>query len=86
MERRPSKEELAAALAAAGSAHHDYEIHFLGGERDEQWPGWYAAYVLGRLGDFTSAARLSNWLGSVPSGDDWPRDAAAFVLARIDGA
>ena len=59
MSSDPTKEVLEQALAAAGKAHHDYETNILGGVRDEQWPGWYAAYVLGRLGDFTSPSQLS---------------------------
>ena len=49
---RPTVQELEQALAAAGFAHHEFETRFLAGVRDEMWPGWYAAYVLGRLGDF----------------------------------
>jgi hypothetical protein len=79
----PTHEELTAALASAGAAHHDYESRFLGGERDEQWPGWYSAYVLGRLGDFTSPSALSSWLKSAPSEGEWSIDAASFVLAQI---
>ena len=75
-------EDLTAALAAAGSAHHDYESRFLGGVRDEQWPGWYAAYVLGRLGDFVTPTELSGWLEAAPLGGDWSSDAAAFVLEQ----
>lgn len=47
-----SQEDLERALSAAGAAHHDYEQKTLNGVRDELWPGFYAAYVLGRLGDF----------------------------------
>ncbi len=47
----PTEQQLSETLTAAGSAHHDYESNFLGGARDEQWAGWYSAYVLGRLGD-----------------------------------
>ena len=47
----PAQNELAQALAAAGTSHHDYEQTILNGERDEQWSGFYAAYTLGRLGD-----------------------------------
>jgi hypothetical protein len=79
----PSHQELSAALAAAGAAHHDYETRYLRGERDEQWPGWYAAYVLGRLGDFTSATTLSYWLESAPSEGEWSEEAASYVLSRI---
>ena len=80
----PSQEELASALASAGAAHHDYEVRFLGGVGDEQWPGWYAAYVLGRLGDFTSPTTLSRWLAEAPLGGEWAQDAASFVVARIE--
>lgn len=79
----PTHDELTAALAAAGAAHHDYESRFLGGERDEQWPGWYAAYVLGRVGDFTTPTALSSWLESATSEGEWAHDAATFVIAQI---
>lgn len=42
-----TEQQLRDALSAAGGAHHDYETNFLRGTRDEQWAGWYAAYVLG---------------------------------------
>lgn len=80
----PSQEVLAAALASAGAAHHDYESRFLGGDRDAQWSGWYAAYVLGRLDDFTSPTALVTWLESAPSDGEWSQDAASFVLAQIE--
>ena len=79
----PSLEALASALIAAGSAHHESERRFLDGERDEQWPGWYAAYVLGRLGDFTSPSDLSTWLEAAPLADDWAPGAAEYVLDRL---
>ena len=81
----PSKDELAAALKAAGAAHHDYESNALSGEPDEHWPGWYAAYVLGRLGDFTTPTKLASWLADAPADEDWARSAADHVgecLAR----
>ena len=78
-----SHEDLARALSAAGSAHHDYESVFLKGERDEMWPGFYAAYALGRVGDFTSATKLTELLESAPSSDDWAESAAEHVLKEI---
>ena len=33
-------------LADAGAAHGDYEATVLGGVYDENWSGWYAAYLL----------------------------------------
>jgi hypothetical protein len=40
-------EDLAALLKEAERAHADYE-HELG-RRDEDWPTWYAGYILDRL-------------------------------------
>ena len=79
---KPDKGDIVAALRAAGAAHHDYESNVLNGQRDAQWAGWYAAYALGRLGDFTTPARLTAWLESA-SGGDWPEVAADAVLARL---
>jgi len=76
----PDRQQLAAALEAAGAAHHDYETNLLGGTRDEQWAGWYAGYVLGRLGDFTSPTRLTRLLAEASGGGDWATVAADHVL------
>ncbi len=83
MSTKPTREMLEQALAAAGKAHHDYETNILAGVRDEHWPGWYAAYALGRLGDFTSPTQLSEWLAAAPSGDSWATSAAVFVLSQL---
>ncbi len=80
---QPSRVELAQALADAGNVHHDYERMFLCGSRDEQWPGFYAAYALGRLGDFVEASTLTSWLEESPAGDAWPTSAAVYVLERM---
>ena len=40
-------EQLAALLREAESAHAEYERGL--GQRDEDWPSWYADYILGRL-------------------------------------
>ena len=79
----PSREDLRKALAAAGPVHHEYEQNFLGGARDEQWAGWYAAYVLGRLGDFAAPTSLTRWLEEAPGEDDWATGAAAHVARRM---
>ncbi len=82
----PTHEQLREALSAAGSAHHEYESNFLSGARDEQWAGWYSAYVLGRLGDFTTPTLLTRWLEEAPGEGDWPRNAAAHVHSKIGAA
>ncbi len=79
----PSRERLREALSAAAGAHHDYEQGALGGQRDAQWSGFYAAYVLGRLGDFASPTALVGWLEAEPEADDWAGQAAASVLPKL---
>ena len=84
MATNPTHDQLAEALAAAASAHHDFEKNALNGLPDEQWPGWYAAYVLGRLGDFTTPTTLAGWLKNVSADSDWAAAAAQHVASRLD--
>ena len=79
----PSKSALAQALSAAGSAHHDYERIALKGVRDDLWPGFYAAFVLGRLGDFAAASRLATLLEEVDVPSNWSEAAAEYVLTKL---
>ncbi len=79
----PSRDQLREALSAAAGAHHDYEQFELGGQHDARWSGFYAAYVLGRLGDFASPSTLAGWLEAAPEADDWAGQAAAFVLSKL---
>ena len=79
----PSLATIEAALADAAAAHHDYEAKFLGGERDEHWPGFYAAFVLGRLGDFASPTTLTEWIRDAPAdAENWPASTAAFIVGN----
>lgn len=75
----PSVSDLVTALKGAATAHHDYETNHLGGARDEHWAGWYAAYVLGRLGDFIGPTALTEMLIESPNERDWVRAAAEHV-------
>ena len=79
----PTEQQLKDTLSAAGSAHHDYEANFLSGARDEQWAGFYSAYVLGRLGDFTTPTLLTRSLKAVSGDGDWSQNAAIRVLSTI---
>ena len=45
--REMTQEELAALLRAAEKAHGPYERTL--GHRDDDWPTWYAAYMLEQL-------------------------------------
>ena len=40
-----SSTELAAALKRAETAHGEHERR-TGGQRDENWPAWYAEYIV----------------------------------------
>ena len=79
----PSEQQLREALSSAATAHHDYQSNFLGGSRDQQWAGWYSAYVLGRLGHFTTPTLLTGWLVEAPGEGDWSKNAADNVLLNI---
>ncbi len=81
--QQPQLSELAAALKAAGSAHHEYEQTALNGVFDEQWPMFYAAFVLGRIGEFTTPSALTSWLKEVPADGVWADMAAKNVINRM---
>jgi len=83
MSKHPTHHDLTMALSAAGAAHHDYENQFLQGQHDEAWPGWYAAYALGRLGDFATPTLLARWLEAAPLEDDWADGAAGYVIEHM---
>ncbi len=80
----PSKNDLSKALSEAGPVHHDYETIILKGIRDENWSGFYAAYALGRLGNFISSSKFSQWLEDVPTTENWAESAAELVLLRLE--
>jgi predicted GNAT family acetyltransferase len=79
----PSDSALAEVLSAAGTAHHEYEQTALKGVPDERWAGFYAAFVLGRLGDFTAASRLAALLEEVDAPSNWSAAAAEHVATTL---
>ena len=79
----PEFSELAAALKAAGSAHHEYEQTVLNGVFDEQWPMFYAAFVLGRVGEFATPSALTSWLKKSPTDGVWAEAAASHVINSL---
>lgn len=78
---RLTRDDLRSALKAAGNAHHEYEINALGGVRDPHWAGWYAAYLLGCVGDVALPSDVADWLSKVDDSSDW-FEAATRVLCR----
>lgn len=80
----PSRAALAEVLASAGETHRDYERVILKGVVDEGWAGFYAAFVLGRLGDFVAPSRLAVLLEEVDAeADGWPHEAAEYVWRKL---
>ncbi len=81
----PSHEALAAALAAAGGLHEEYERVSLRGVVDDRWAVFHAAYALGRVGEFVEASRLVTLLEEVEAELDaeWPDVAADYVLMKL---
>jgi predicted GNAT family acetyltransferase len=79
----PFESDLTEVLSAAGSAHHEYEQTALKGVHDGLWAGFYAAFVLGRLGDFTTASRLAALLEEVDAPSNWPEAAAEHVTTTL---
>lgn len=81
----PTKSQLITALDRAGELHHSYEKVYLTGERDVHWAGFYAAYMLGRYGDFERAELVAEQLEKTPVSDHWAADAAEAVLQISSG-
>jgi len=79
----PAKSDLERALVAASAFHEEYERAALGGVVDERWAGFCAAFVLGRLGDFSTASRLAQLLEEVSEGEEWAAEAAEHIVTKL---
>ena len=81
----PEHSAFAAALAAAGEAHEEYERVALRGVVDDRWAVFHAAFVLGRVGEFVEPSRLATLLEEVEAESDaeWPDEAADYVLMKL---
>jgi len=79
----PKQDQLLKTLIAAAKAHHEYQTNILGGVRHAQWSGWYAAYILGRLGEFATPSVLTKWLEEVTDEKSWFKKAAEHVHRKI---
>ena len=78
----PKVDQIRFALKVAAKTHHEFQENTLNGVRHEQWAMWYAAFVLGRLGDFTTPTLLTQWLSEVDD-NDWFRKAAEYVISNL---
>src|SRR5437763_807723 len=91
--------EISSLLAITESAHGRYEAEALGGVRDEEWPQWYAGYLLshGILDLFPQPGAADHLRAHLPDllaeadrqhranapNDDWHDYYAQFLLNRV---
>jgi hypothetical protein len=94
------EQAVAALLREAETAHGVYEATVLGGVFDEDWPAWYAAYLLDHgLGDrlpggesldvATLTAMLARLAADYQRGEQassWPDIYARGIVAAIRGS
>lgn len=58
-----NRKKLIETLREASAAHGDYETNILNGVYDDNWPSWYAAYVVGAFGmEIIKPAKLTKLL------------------------
>jgi hypothetical protein len=78
-----TKDDIESVLEAAARSHHEFETVYLNGIRDELWPGYYAAFVLGRLPELdVTPSKLASLLEQA-EGDDWAAAAAELVASYV---
>lgn len=86
--------EMADLLAEASAAHNEHEQRELGGVYDQEWPGWYSAYLVEHgigdlLGEAITVAHLTGLLArydkeysTQPQPESWPDYYAAQLLDK----
>jgi hypothetical protein len=98
METTP-EQAVAALLRAAETDHGAYETSVLGGVFDEDWPAWYAAYLLDHglsdhlpSGESLDIANLTAMLARLAADYErgeqtspWPDVYARGIVARFRG-
>jgi len=85
------KEKLIEILRKASTAHGDYEVNILNGVYDDNWPAWYAAYVVGVLGiEIIKPAKLTRLFLEAHSAHqeqnpkvDWPTFYADYIINNL---
>lgn len=76
----PDKEILSKLLTETWDVHGEFQENYLNGERDAMWAGWYAGYLLGRLGNFTTPTALTRVLMETEKLQPWADSAAEHLL------
>ena len=79
----PSEKQIKHALIEAAKTHHEFQDNYLAGVRHEQWAFWYAAYMLGKLGEFISPTKLTRLMEEAPDQKQWFSSAAKHISDNI---
>jgi hypothetical protein len=80
----PDKETLSKLLTETWDIHSEFQENYLNGKRDEMWAGWYAGYLLGRLGNFATPTVLTRLLEETVSFKPWADRAAEHLIKSLD--
>ena len=79
----PDKGTLSKLLTETWDVHSEFQENYLNGERDEMWAGWYAGYLLGRLGNFTTPTVLTRLLMETETHKPWADQAAEHLIKSL---
>ena len=79
----PTIEQLENALQMAENLHNEYELVYRDGQFNETWSGFYAAYILGKLGEFVKPSILADLIESTPDGKNWFHTTAEYILKDL---
>lgn len=85
MDKLPNQEELSKLLQEVWDTHSEFQHVYLNDVHDEMWAGWYAAFLIGRLGHIAPASQLTNLLEEVGGQENWTVRAAAHLLENLQG-
>jgi hypothetical protein len=89
------EQRIAALLLETGAAHGAYEERELNGVYDQNWPEWYAAYLIAHgLSDLVQAQVTADQLSQLlkqsdeaykreQPGEGWPSYYARRIVARL---
>jgi hypothetical protein len=95
MTNQNSEQRIAALLSETGAAHGVYEERELNGVYDQNWPAWYAAYLVAHgLGDLVAAPLTTEQLSQLlkqcdeaykreQPAEGWPSYYARLMVARL---
>ena len=80
------KNRLIEALSEAATQHQEFQEGFLKGQFDDEWHSFYAAFIIGKLGTFTTPSKLTELIKKADANIKaklWQENFAEFILDNI---